>query len=199
MPVCRLTRLGRQGNIQAMASLTIELPSQAAQDGFNLRRWTELLADPVLSKIEGRVETDRYGHVIMSPPPAPNHGSLQIEIGARLREMLSNGRVLVECPISTADGVKAADVAWASTECLRELGNRVCFPRAPEICVEVVSPGNPEAEMREKMALYFDAGAKEVWLCSPSGKIKFFLANRTKAATSSGICPDFPAELELRR
>src|SRR5216117_2179435 len=151
-----------------MATLTIELPPHQAQTVFNLRRWAELLADRELARFEGRIETDRYGHIIMSPPPAPSHGSFQLEIGHLLRSLMSRGRVLTECPISTADGVKAADVAWASRERMRELGNRVCFPLAPEICVEVLSPSNTEAEIQEKMALYLDAGAKEVWVCAES-------------------------------
>src|SRR6185503_13065501 len=141
-----------------MASLTLELQPQKTQTALNLRRWAELLADRELARFEGRIETDRHGHIIMSPPPAPGHGSLQLEIGHLLRNLLDHGRVLTECPISTADGVKAADVAWASPERMAELGNRVCFPRAPEICVEVMSSGNTEAEISEKMALYFDAG-----------------------------------------
>jgi hypothetical protein len=79
---------------------------------------------------------------------------------------MPEGRFLTECPISTADGVKAADVAWASPKCLKELGEKVCFPCAPEICVAVLSPSNTEAEIQEKAELYFDAGANEVWLCA---------------------------------
>jgi Uma2 family endonuclease len=179
-----------------MATLTIKLPSQRAQTDFNLRRWTELIGDPELAKIEGRVETDRYGHVIMSPPPAANHGSYQFEIGRQLASLMPTGRVLTECPISTADGVRAADVAWASPECLKELGNRICFPRSPEICVEVLSPGNTDAEIHEKMALYFDAGAKETWLCDTSGVIQFFVESQSVRA--SKLCPDFPVRIELR-
>ena len=104
-----------------MATLTIELPKQKAQTAFNLRRWAELLDDRELTKFEGRIETDRHGHIIMSPPPAPTHGSYQSEIAHLLRTLLPRGRVLTECPISTADGVKAADVAWASPDCMREL------------------------------------------------------------------------------
>src|SRR5260221_14021456 len=103
-----------------MATLTIELPPQPARTKFNLLRWAELLTDPGLAKFEGRIETDRHGHIIMSPPPAPSHGSYQLEIGHLLRTFLRRGRVLTECPVSTADGVKAADVAWASPECMRE-------------------------------------------------------------------------------
>jgi Uma2 family endonuclease len=142
-----------------MAMLTLELTRRKTRTAFNLRRWAELLADRGLAKVEGRIETDRHGHIIMSPPPAPSHGSFQLEIGYLLRTLLPEGRVLTECPISTADGVKAADVAWASPERMADLGAKVCFPRAPDICVEVMSPSNTEAEIHEKMALYFDAGA----------------------------------------
>ena len=133
-----------------MATLTITLPRQEAQTGFNLRRWEELLADAELAKVEGRIETDRHGHILMSPPPAPSHGGFQSEIAYLLRSLMPQGRVLTECPISTADGVRAADVAWASAACLRDLGSRACFPRAPELCVEVLSPGNTGAEIQER-------------------------------------------------
>ena len=73
-----------------MATLTIALRAQPAQTAFNLRRWGELLADPELARVEGRLETDRHGHILM-------------------------------------------------------------------------------AEIREKAALYFDAGAREVWLCNTDG------------------------------
>lgn len=179
-----------------MSRLTIQLPSQLAQREFNFRRWAELLADPGLARIEGRVETDRFGHMIMSPPPSPIHGSYQSRIVVLLDRFMTNGRVLTECPISTADGVKAADVAWASPESWQALGDLVCFPEAPEICVEVVSPSNTDAEMREKTALYFDAGAKEVWLCSPSGVMTFLNAPDASPAPGSAICPDFPAQVD---
>src|SRR6266850_6684611 len=116
-----------------MATLTFELPPHRTQTTFNLRRWSELLADPELAKVEGRIETDRHGHIIMSPPPAPSHGSFQLEIGHLLRNLLPAGRVLTECPLSAADGVKAADVAWASPASMQELGSQVCFPSAPNI------------------------------------------------------------------
>ncbi len=181
-----------------MPTLTLELRSQKTQTALNLRRWSELLNDPALVRIEGRIETNRHGHILMAPPPAPSHGSYQSEIAYHLRRLLNHGRVLTECPISTADGVKAADVAWASRERMRELGNRACFPKAPEICVEVISPGNTSAEIAEKRALYFDAGAEEVWLCSASGTMSFFGAKSARPLRVSGICAEFPRRIELR-
>ena len=177
--------------------LTLELPPQPAQTAFNLRRWAELLADRELARIEGRIETDRHGHIIMSPPPAPSHGSYQARIAHLLCDLLPRGRVLTECPISTGDGVKAADVAWASAVRMQELGDKVCFPTAPEICVEVLSPGNTASEMGEKRALYFDAGAREVWLCGLDGTMEFFLAVKPEPVSASELCPQFLKHVEL--
>ncbi len=179
-----------------MAHVCIELRPQAEQTALNLQRWEQVLADPKLAKIEGRVETDRHGNLVMSLPPAPRHGRFQLKIGKLLDSLLPDGKALTECPISTADGVKGCDIAWASSECWRALGNRACFIKSPEICVEVLSPSNSEEEIREKMILYFDAGAKEVWVCGNFGKMSFFEPGAT-SIPSSRICPNFPSEMEF--
>jgi hypothetical protein len=114
-----------------------------------------------------------------------------------LTNLMARGRVLSECPISTADGVKAADVAWAAPQRMRKLSNRACFPKAPGLCVEVLSPGNTEAEIQEKTALYFDAGAQVVWICAASGTMKFFAQGLARALKSSELCPAFPKRVEL--
>ena len=93
---------------------------------------------------------------------------------------------------------KADDVAWVSPEGMKELGEQVCFPHAPDICVEVLSPSNTEAEMNEKMALYFDAGAREVWLCTLSGAMSFFSPGAPRPSSASELCPQFPLQVELR-
>ena len=181
-----------------MATLTIELPPQEVQTAFNLRRWDELLDDPEMLRIEGRVETDRHGNAIMSPPAGARHGSFQSEIAYLLRTLMRSGRVLVECPVSTADGVKAADVVWALPERIRELANLTCFPKAPDICVEVSSPRDRPREVQEKMALYFDAKAVEVWLCDPDGVMTFFASASSVPMARSNLCPDFPSRVTLR-
>ena len=176
-----------------MSTLTLELPPREEQTAFNLRRWDEVLADPDLKKVPGRVETDRHGRIIMSPPPAPRHGRLQAEITALIKRLLPSGTTLSECPVSTADGVKGVDVAWASPECWADLGNRACFIRSPEICVEVISPSNSEEEIREKILLYLDAGAREVWVCGAFGAMTFY-GRSAVVPPRSELCPDFPNE-----
>lgn len=180
-----------------MAPLTIELPTQRTQTVFNLRRWTELVANRDLAKIEGRIETDRYGRIILSLPFSPSHGSYQAMVGCLIGDLMPNGQVIIACPISTADGVKAADVAWASPECMRHLGNRACFPQAPEVCVEILSPSNTQSEIEEKKVLYFDAGAKEVWVCTGSGAMRFFESDSNRPTKSSRLFPRFPKQVKL--
>jgi Uma2 family endonuclease len=180
-----------------MATVTIELPPQPEQTASNLRRWADLLENPELAKIEGRIETDRHGQIIMSPPPAPRHGRLQSRVAHLLESLLPEGETITECPISTADGVKAADVAWASAEAMRALGSRACFTRAPEICIEVLSPSNTPAEITEKATLYFDAGAQEVWVCATSGEVQFFAAPHAPGLPDSKLCPQFPSRIKL--
>lgn len=184
-----------------MALLTIELPVQENQTAFNLRRWTELLADTELgrqlARIEGRIETDRHGYVIMSPPPGYLHGSYQGEIFYLLKTLLPHGRASTECPISTADGVRAADVAWISHAKLASIGENVCLTEAPEICVEVLSPGNSRAEIKEKKALYFAAGAREVWSCDSDARMTFFISDTSSGEVASQFCPQFPSIVKL--
>lgn len=178
------------------AAITIDLSGQEEQTAFNLKRWDELCADTELGRqlahMEGRIETDRHGYVIMSPPPAFDHGRFQFKIARLLSDLMPEGEVVTECPISTADGVRAADVAWVSTERLEAVGGHPCLRGAPEICVEVLSPSNTRREMSEKKALFFAAGAKEVWFCEESGKVQFFVAPEAAAVGASQVCPDFP-------
>lgn len=42
--------------------------------------------------------------------------------------------------------------------------------RAPQICIEVVSPSNSVKELEEKKSAYLAAGAEEVWIIYPQSK-----------------------------
>jgi len=173
-------------------ALTIQLQPSAQQSAFNLKRWAELVADPELARLPHRIETDRHGHILMSPLPAPRHGNFQSEIAHILRSLLASGRVITECPLSTSDGVKALDVAWLKPGRDQELRSMVCLVRAPEICVEVLSASNTPGEIGEKIALYFEAGAEEVWTCDQDGALEFRFSTPPTVRQTSQICPEFP-------
>jgi hypothetical protein len=55
----------------------------------------------------------------------------------------------------------------------------------------IVSPSNSRSEISEKRALYFDAGAAEVWVCALDGYFSFFAPPHDHLPASS-ISPAFP-------
>jgi Uma2 family endonuclease len=96
--------------------------------------------------------------------------------------------------MAAPDGVKQVDVIWASADRLAEMRETGDPPTlAPEICVEVLSEGNTEAEMQENRQLYREAGAGEVWLVADDGSVRFFADERLDR---SMIAPDFPERVE---
>jgi Uma2 family endonuclease len=100
---------------------------------------------------------------------------------------------LPECAVDTSDGTKVPAVVWASEGKLKQYFDLASWPEAPEICVEVMSDTNTEAEMEAKRRLYFAKGALEVWLCSEQGQMTFF-APRGQIPTSA-LCPAYPASV----
>jgi len=160
---------------------------------FNLAVWSKLSSDPEIARLPYRLETDKHGQVIMSPPPAPSHGYKQSNIVHLLMRKISHGVVITECPVSTRMGVKLVDVAWCSDEAWALGKSQACLTRAPEICVEVLSPSNTRSEIEEKRALYFEAGAREVLLCCENSGMRFFTAGGE--TQTSGLCPEFPRQI----
>ncbi len=80
--------------------------------------------------------------------------------------------------------MRVPDVCWtAAVEKILEDP----APRAPEICVEVASPGNTEKWLLEKAAAYLDAGASEVILIELDGRIRYFDAAGERADSSFGL------------
>jgi Uma2 family endonuclease len=163
---------------------------------FNLEVWNGVVADDYFAGLPGKIETNAFGQVLMSPPPHPEHGQKQSEVVYQLRSRLSGGRAITECPLSTSDGIKGIDVAWMSLERLRARGDKAAYTIAPEICVEVISPSNSLQEMAHKKSLYFEAGALEVWFCSPEGEMSFFLKEAPDTPTQSHMVPGMPLRIE---
>ena len=176
--------------------LTIDLPSREEQLAFNRQRWQQVLTDRSLSEMPHKIETNAHGLLVMNPPPSGTHSLRQGEIAYQLRSRLG-GHALPECPLSTLDGVKAIDVGWYSAERFRQVAGQSVFEIAPEICVEVLSPGNTDREMGHKKRLYFEAGAKEVWYCGNDGQLEFYRAEADdRRNPTSALCPEFPRTIE---
>lgn len=151
--------------------------------------WRELCEKVSLHDLPYKIELDNWGRIIMTPTHFL-HGLYQAKIVRLLAEQLPVGECVTECAIKTTKGTKVADVVWISQERLSKVINEYECPVAPEICIEVLSPANTVAEMTAKRRLYFDAGAKEVWICNERGKMNFF--SQQGKLSHSVLVPRFP-------
>jgi Uma2 family endonuclease len=175
-----------------MRSIALQLPVSASYHEDNLRRWREIVGDPEWAKYAGKLETNRHENIIMIPSASGSHSQLQGEIAFQLRSLLG-GQALPECPISTTDGVCAADVAWFSEQRFATVEGQIAFRLAPEICVEIRFPSKSEAELAEKAQLYLEESAEEVWIFEESGERSVFVKSEPeRIAGNSEICPGFP-------
>lgn len=136
-------------------------------------KWQELIGDPFFRDMPYKIELNKFGQILMSPA-SNRHGILQNKFAREIERIKQSGVIIIECSILTREGVRVADVAWASDEFVGEFGETTPYPKAPEICVEVKSPGNSRAEMEEKISLYLEKGAHEVWIVSEKGAVEFF-------------------------
>jgi len=156
--------------------------------------WQELCDRRDLQNLPFKIELDAQGKVIMSPVKV-YHSALQGEIAAALKLNRKDGKILTECAIQTRQGTKVADVAWASRETYLVIKDEVECSLAPEVCIEVLSSSNTEEEIEEKKSLYFEKGAKEVWLCNRQGIIEYF--DREGKLDKSAFFPLFPQRIDL--
>ncbi len=136
-------------------------------------QWANIINDPLLQNLPFKIELNKWGKILMSPA-SNNHGRLQYEIGSLIDKDKGCGKIIMECSIETSDGVKVADVAWASDEFIEKYGYATPYKKAPEICVEITSPSNSKGEIKEKIQLYLAKGAVEVWIVDNLGNIKYF-------------------------
>ncbi len=155
--------------------------------------WAEVLADKSLQDLPYKIELNGRGQIVMSPA-SNRHGLYQTEIAVELKRLGRLGRVITECSVQTADGVKVADIAWMSAAFAKKHGLVTPYRTAPEICVEVVSPSNLKLEIAEKVTLYLAKGAHEMWVCNGQGHMTFH--DHSGELAKSKVFPRFPQKIK---
>ena len=117
------------------------------------------------------------GEVIAMPRPGFRHGRRQYRIAAILDAYGSStklGRAATDIGLlleRDPDTVRGPDVVYLSAERLPFDREPVGFLTvAPEVCVEILSPTNRRAELRDKIIEYFRFGVRMVWIVDPEEK-----------------------------
>src|SRR3990172_6914645 len=114
------------------------------------------------------------GRVVVAPPPGAEHGGLVARLAGRLdlwasqhkigRATGESGYVIRRGP----DSVRGPDVSFISAG--RLPGGalpRTYLEGAPDLAVEIVSPGDRAGEINRKVEEYLEAGSRRVWVVWP--------------------------------
>ncbi len=117
------------------------------------------------------------GVLVVREPPGLRHGRIALDLGRRLADHVDAnhlGRVYVESGFKLAsnpDTVRGPDVAFISQSRLPE-PEPVGYPAlAPDLVVEILSPGDRPGELLGKVADWLSAGTRLVWVIDPERRL----------------------------
>lgn len=120
------------------------------------------------------------GEVIEMAPVGGVHGGVVTRVGRRLSEhvdatgagdVVSGDVGFVLALAGDPERVRAPDVAFVSTS--RLPGGRLpekFVHGAPDLAIEVLSPGDDPIEVQQKGRDYLEAGARLVWVIAPKAR-----------------------------
>lgn len=127
---------------------------------------------------DGRHELIR-GELRTMTPAGNSHGRIAMRVASPLFQHVEERGLGVVYAAETGfilarnpDTVRAPDVAFVSRERLEEVGETERYwPGAPDLAVEVVSPGDTYAEVESKVAEWLRAGSRMVIVVDPSNLV----------------------------
>jgi Uma2 family endonuclease len=115
------------------------------------------------------------GELRRMTPAGSEHGRIAMSFSWRLAQHVQENRLGAVYAAETGfvlarnpDTVRAPDVAFVNRERLEEAGETEGYwPGAPDLAVEVISPGDLYAEVEEKVFDWLNAGTKMVAVVNP--------------------------------
>ena len=115
------------------------------------------------------------GELRRMPPAGHEHGDVTMNIAAPLhRHVKSNGLGKVYAAETgfllqtNPDTIRAPDVAFIQRERVEQVSKSTSYwPGAPDLVVEVVSPGDTVSRVEEKVQEWLKFGVRLVWVVSP--------------------------------
>lgn len=158
---------------------------------------TYTYADYLQWKFEERLELIKGRIFKMSPAPAPIHQEVSVNISSALHNFLKKKKCKVyPAPFDVRLPVKNKKKDNEITTVVQPDISVVCDQSkidgrgccgAPDIVIEILSPGNSHREVKVKFELYEEAGVKEYWIVNPvEANIIIFILDEQGTYTGGG-------------
>lgn len=133
-------------------------------------------ADELLKLPRGRFRYELVkGELITMSPSGSEHGAVVVNMTVLLAQHVKANNLGIVFGAETGfkiaenpDTVLAPDAAFISREHIPESGiPKKYWPGAPDLAVEVLSPGDTAREVEVKVGRWLSAGARLVWTVNP--------------------------------
>ena len=155
-------------------------------------------ADYLVWKIKERVELLK-GKILEMSAPSPIHQEISGNLQGALFVFLKNSRCkLYTAPFDVRFPQKGESQVYTVVQpdlcvvCdLEKIDSKGCVG-APDLVVEILSPGNSKKEMKSKFALYQEEGVREYWVVDPERELVFvYVAENKKFKPTIPIADDY--------
>jgi len=155
-------------------------------------------ADYLVWKIKERVELLK-GKILEMSAPSPIHQEISGNLQGALFVFLKNSKCkLYTAPFDVRFPQKGESQVYTVVQpdlCVvcdfEKIDNKGCVG-APDLVVEILSPGNSKKEMKSKFALYQEEGVREYWVVDPERELVFvYVAENKKFKPTIPIADDY--------
>ena len=155
-------------------------------------------ADYLVWKIKERVELLK-GKILEMSAPSPIHQEISGNLQGALFVFLKNSKCkLYTAPFDVRFPQKGESQVYTVVQpdlcvvCdLEKIDSKGCVG-APDLVVEILSPGNSKKEMKSKFALYQEEGVREYWIVDPERELVFvYVADNKKFKPTIPIADDY--------
>ena len=155
-------------------------------------------ADYLVWKIKERVELLK-GKILEMSVPSPIHQEISGNLQGALFVFLKNSKCkLYTAPFDVRFPQKGESQVYTVVQpdlCVvcdfEKIDSKGCVG-APDLVVEILSPGNSKKEMKSKFALYQEEGVREYWVVDPERELVFvYVADNKKFKPTIPIADDY--------
>lgn len=155
-------------------------------------------ADYLVWKIKERVELIK-GKILEMSAPSPIHQEISGNLQGALFVFLKNSKCkLYTAPFDVRFPQKGESQVYTVVQpdlCVvcdfEKIDSKGCVG-APDLVVEILSPGNSKKEMKSKFALYQEEGVREYWIVDPERELVFvYVADNKKFKPTIPIADDY--------
>ena len=155
-------------------------------------------ADYLVWKIKERVELLK-GKILEMSVPSPIHQEISGNLQGALFVFLKNSKCkLYTAPFDVRFPQKGESQVYTVVQpdlCVvcdfEKIDSKGCVG-APDLVVEILSPGNSKKEMKSKFALYQEEGVREYWIVDPDRELVFvYVAENKKFRPTLPITDDY--------